>query len=116
MPVVSGVGGEYEGLLHAVNPMLISYRTAPKIGGVDDVLTSIALGEGRECLANEMDKIGDGREDEDIKRDAESLRNSEATVLMKVSRFRREARTCTPTDSNQIGIANFWECTDQPQR
>ena len=64
--------------------MLISARTAPKSGGVDDVLTLIVLGKEKDDLADEMDRIADERKISGFKRDAENLRNSAATILIGV--------------------------------
>lgn len=84
MPILDSRTSEVEGLLHAARLMLISARTAPKSGGVDDILTAIVLGAEKDALADEMDKIAEERKISGFKRDAENLRNSEATILIGV--------------------------------
>ena len=84
MPILDSKTSEVEGLLHAARLMLISARTAPKSGGVDDILASIVLGAEKDALADEMDKIAEERKISGFKRDAENLRNSEATILIGV--------------------------------
>lgn len=61
MPIFSSEASENEGLLQAARLMLVSARTAPKSGGIDDVLTAIVLGKEKESLADEMDKIAEER-------------------------------------------------------
>ncbi len=94
MPILDSKTAEYEGLLHAANLMLISARTAPKSGGVDDVLTSIILGKEKDALADEMDKIAEERKISGFKRDADNLRNSEATILIGVRGNRSFSMNC----------------------
>ena len=53
--------GEKERVVHASKLMLISARTAPKSGGVDDVLTAIIFGVEKELLVEELLKIADER-------------------------------------------------------
>jgi len=84
MPILDSQSSELEGLLHATRLMLVSARTAPKSGGVDDILTEIILGKEKESLVDEMNRIGDERKISGFKRDAENLRNSEAAVLIGV--------------------------------
>jgi len=84
MPIIKSDEGEREALLHASRLMLVSARTAPKSGGVDDILTVIVVGKEKEALAEEMDKIAEERKIERFKRDAKNLRDSEAAVLIGV--------------------------------
>jgi len=84
MPIISGEEGEKEGLMQALKLMLISARTAPKSGGVDDVITAIVFGEEKEILAKEMDKIAEERKIVRFQRDAKNVRDSEAIVLIGV--------------------------------
>jgi len=84
MPIIKSEEGEREALLHASRLMLISARTAPKSGGVDDILTAIVVGREKEALAEEMNKIAEERKLEGFKRDAKNLRDSEAAVLIGV--------------------------------
>ncbi|HUK50664.1 MAG TPA: DUF2148 domain-containing protein [Terriglobales bacterium] len=84
MPILSGEASEDEGLLQAAKMMLVSARTAPKSGGIDDVLTAIVLGKEKESLADEMDNIADQRQIAGFKRDAKNLRDSAAAVIIGV--------------------------------
>ena len=84
MPIFKSEESESEALLHASRLMLVSARTAPKSGGVDDTLTVIVVGKEKEALAEEMDKIAEERKIEGFKRDAKNLRDSEAAVLIGV--------------------------------
>lgn len=84
MPIIKSEEGEREALLHASKLMLVSARTAPKSGGIDDILTAVVIGKEKEALAKEMDKIAEERKIEGFKRDAKNLRDSEAAVLIGV--------------------------------
>jgi uncharacterized ferredoxin-like protein len=44
--------------------MLIGARTAPKSGGIDDILTSIVYGGEKEAIAEKMEKIAEERKNE----------------------------------------------------
>ena len=84
MPTIKSDEGEREALLHASKLMLVSARTAPKTGGIDDILTVVVFGKEKEALAEEMNKIGEEREIENFKRDAKNLKDSEAALLVGV--------------------------------
>lgn len=73
MPIIKSEEGEREALLHASKLMLVSARTAPKSGGVDDILTLIVVGREKEALAEEMDKIAEERKIERFKRERQEL-------------------------------------------
>jgi uncharacterized ferredoxin-like protein len=85
---VDGQAAEREALLGVAKLMLVSARTAPKSGGVDDVLTLIVYGEGKDAIAREMEQIGEDRrlegKSEGFRRDAENVRGSEAVILIGV--------------------------------
>lgn len=83
-PTIESGGGEREAVLEAAKLMLIAARTAPKSGGVDDVLTLIVYGEEKEAVAEKMEKIGEERKIKGFRRDAENVRDSEAVVLIGV--------------------------------
>lgn len=84
MSIIKSEEGEREGILQAARLMLISARTAPKSGGVDDILTAIVFGTEKESLVAEMDKIAEERRIARFRRDAENVKNSEAVVLIGV--------------------------------
>jgi len=80
--------------MHAARLMLLSARTAPKSGGVDDVLTVIVHGEEKESLAREMEKIAEERKIAGFKRDAKNVRDSEAAALIGVRGTRSFNMNC----------------------
>lgn len=94
MPIIRGEKAEKEGVLQVSRLMAISARTAPKSGGIDDVLTAVVSGAEKQSLAAEMDKIAEEREISRFKRDAENLRNSEVVVLIGVRGTRRFGLDC----------------------
>jgi uncharacterized ferredoxin-like protein len=84
MPIINSKDAEKEGLLQVAKLMLLSARTAPKSGGVDDILAAIVSGAEKETLAKEMNKISVERNNIGFKRDADNVRNSEEVVLIGV--------------------------------
>lgn len=85
MPVISNKEGEAQGLLRAAELMMVSCRTAPKSGGVDDVETVVISGDEKDKIAAEMEKMGDQRNIEGFKRDADSVKRSAAVLLVGVN-------------------------------
>lgn len=94
MPIISSEEGEIEGIMHVSRLMLISARTAPKSGGVDDVLTAIVFGKEKDSLVAEMEKIAGEREISGFSRDAGNVRNSEAVVLIGVRGTEKFGMNC----------------------
>lgn len=84
MPAVKGEDIESEGVKQATKFMLVSARTAPKSGGVDDIVTAVVTGAEKEALAEEMEKMADERSISNFKRDAKNVRDSDAVVLIGV--------------------------------
>jgi len=84
MPIITSKKSEKEGIMQAANLMLLSARTAPKSGGVDDILTATVTGAEKDKLAVEMEKIADERDIESFRRDAKNVRDSDAVVLIGV--------------------------------
>jgi len=80
--------------MQAAELMMISARTAPKSGGVDDVLTAIVYGDEKESMAAEMDKIADERNIPGFKRDAKNVRDSEVVVLIGVRGTKKYGLNC----------------------
>jgi len=74
--------------------MLVSARTAPKSGGVDDILTALVFGKEKDSLAAEMEKIGEERSISGFGRDAGNVRNSEAVVLIGVRGTKKFGMNC----------------------
>jgi len=84
MPIINSKDAEKEGLLQVAKLMLVSARTAPKSGGIDDIITAIVTEQEKETLAKEMDKIAEERNLSGFRRDADNVRNSEIIVLIGV--------------------------------
>jgi uncharacterized ferredoxin-like protein len=93
VPVVKAERAENEGIMEISRLMLVSARTAPKSGGVDDIVTALVFGEDKEALATEMDKLADDRKISQFNRDARSVRDSQAVILIGV-RVRKFGLNC----------------------
>jgi len=94
MPLVDGRVLEKQGVLEAAKMMLVSARTAPKTGGVDDIVTSLVDGEELEQIAKAMDTIGEERGIDGFHRDANNVRDSDAVVLIGVRGNKKYALSC----------------------
>jgi len=97
MPIISSEEGEKEGIIQVAKLMLVSARTAPKSGGVDDILTALIFGAEKNSLVAEMEKIAEERKLSRFKRDARNVRDSEAVVLIGVrgtKKFRTNCGAC----------------------
>lgn len=94
MPLVEGRAFEKQGVLEAAKMMLVSARTAPKTGGVDDILTGMVDGDELESIAKAMDGIGDERRIDGFHRDAKNVRDSDAVVLIGVRGSKKYALDC----------------------
>jgi len=94
MPIINGKEQEKQGVMETANLMLVSARTAPKSGGVDDILTAMVYGEEKEAIATEMDKLATERNIAGFKRDAQNVRNSEVIVLVGVRGTRKYGLNC----------------------
>jgi len=92
--VVQGDESERQGIMQVSNLMLISARTAPKSGGIDDILTAIVSGAELDPLAVEMEKIADERQIDGFKRDARNVRDSETVVLVGVRGTKKYGLNC----------------------
>ncbi|MFQ6073728.1 MAG: ferredoxin domain-containing protein [Candidatus Bathyarchaeia archaeon] len=94
MPIISSRESEKEGIMQVARLMLISARTAPKAGGVDDILTAIVSDAEKERLAVEMEKMAEERKIIGFKRDAKNVRDSELVVLIGVRGTRKFGLNC----------------------
>ena len=83
-PIIESKKGERDAILEAAKLMLIAARTAPKAGGIDDVLTLIVYGKEKDAIAEKMEEIAEQRKIEGFKRDAKNVRDSEAVILIGV--------------------------------
>jgi uncharacterized ferredoxin-like protein len=94
VPVVISRDGEKQGLLRAAELMMVSSRTAPKSGGVDDVDTVLVTGSEKDKIAAEMDKMGDERKIDGFRRDADNVERSEALLLVGVNGRKNFGLSC----------------------
>jgi len=83
-PVIESKNAEKDAILEVAKLMLIAARTAPKSGGIDDILTLILHGEKKDAIARKMEEIAEERKIRGFKRDAKNVRDSEAVVLIGV--------------------------------
>jgi uncharacterized ferredoxin-like protein len=104
MPIISSEEGEKEGIMQVSKLMLVSARTAPKSGGVDDILTALIFGAEKKSLATEMEKIAEERKISRFKRDARNVRDSEAVVLIGVRGTKKFKINC--------GACGYANCDD----
>jgi uncharacterized ferredoxin-like protein len=84
MPILDGKEQERQGILETANLMVVSARTAPKSGGVDDILTAVVTGGEIAALASDLEKIGVERKVERWGQQAKEVRSAEAIVLIGV--------------------------------
>lgn len=84
MSIVNGKEQERDGIMQTANLMVVSARTAPKSGGIDDILTAIVDGAEKEAIAREMEKIAAERDVEQFRRQAQNARVAEVIVLIGV--------------------------------
>jgi len=83
-PIIESKNGERDAILEAAKLMLIAARTAPKSGGIDDVLTIIVYGKKKDAIAKKMEEIAKERKIESFKRDAKNVRDSGAVILIGI--------------------------------
>ncbi len=76
--------GERQGVLEAAKLMLVSARTAPKSGGIDDIVIALVYGKEKDEIADEMDKIARERSLKGFTRDSRNARDSEIVLLVGV--------------------------------
>ena len=94
MPIIRSDESEREAIIQVSKLMLVSARTAPKTGGVDDLLTSVVSESEKDSLALEMEKIAEERKIEGFKRDAKNVRDSETVVLVGVRGTKKYGLNC----------------------
>jgi uncharacterized ferredoxin-like protein len=83
-PIIESGDAENEAILETARLMLAAVRTAPKSAGIDDVLSLIIYGKEKEAVADKMEQIAEERMQEGFKRDAKSVRDSEAIIVVGV--------------------------------
>jgi uncharacterized ferredoxin-like protein len=94
LPIIRSDESEREAIMQVSKLMLVSARTAPKSGGVDDLLTAIVSESERDSLAVEMEKIAEERKIEGFKRDAKNVRDSETVVLIGARGTKKYGLNC----------------------
>jgi uncharacterized ferredoxin-like protein len=94
MVVIDGSAAEAEAVLQIAKLMLVSARTAPKSGGIDDITTLIVTGEDLQRIADEMEKMAEERNAPHFIRDAKNLRDSSCLVLIGVKSSKNFGINC----------------------
>ena len=82
MPRIKDEKAEREGLLAVAKSMAVAARTAPKARGVDAVETLIVFDKDLDALGRAMEEHGAATGSEIFKRDANSVRGSQAVLLV----------------------------------
>ena len=94
MPIIESDEGEKEAIMQVSKLMLVSARTAPKSGGIDDIVTAIVAEDDKVSLAEEMEKIAEERKIEGFRRDAKNVRDSQTVVLIGVRGTKKYGLNC----------------------
>lgn len=94
MPILDGKEQERQGIMDTANLMVVAARTAPKSGGVDDILTAVVYGQEVEALAADMEKIALERNVEAWGRQAQNVRVADVIVLIGVRGTKRYVTNC----------------------
>jgi len=68
-PIVESRSVEKEAVLEAAKLMLIAARTAPKSGGIDDILTSIVYGKEMDTIAKKSAAIKTAKNSRKLRKD-----------------------------------------------
>lgn len=106
MPTVLGKDLERQAILSVAQLMATAARTAPKAGGVDDILTAVLWGEDKDRLAAEMEKLGKELNTEDVfSQNADNVRAAECVVLIG-------ARAAKRYRSLDCGACGYYTCED----
>jgi len=85
---------ERDAILDVARLMLVSARTAPKSGGVDDTLALIVCEKEKDAIAEEMERMAEERNLEGFRRDAKNVKDSEAVILIGVKGNRSFGLDC----------------------
>jgi uncharacterized ferredoxin-like protein len=93
-PTIESGRGEREAVLEVARLMLTAARTAPKSGGVDNIVACIVYDEDKDLIAKEMERIAEERKNEGFRRDARNVGDSEAVVLIGVRGTKNVGMDC----------------------
>jgi len=104
MPILDGRDQERKGMMDTANLMVVSSRTAPKSGGVDDILTAIIFGEEVGAVVAEMEKLARERRIDGWSKQAQEIKGAEIIVLIGVRGTKRYATNC--------GACGYKSCED----
>jgi len=104
MPILDGREQERKGLMETANLMLVSARTAPKSGGVDDILAAIVYGAELGALAADMEKLAVERKIDRWSKQAQEIKGAEVIVLIGVRGTKRYVTNC--------GACGYKSCDD----
>ena len=87
-------GGLKEAVLRVAELMAVSARTAPKARGLDTLDIKVVSGHDLERLAEEMAKIASETGKTFLRRDAKSVRMSDAVLLLSVDASKPKGLDC----------------------
>lgn len=85
---------EKDAILEVARLMLVSARTAPKSGGVDDIVALIVCEKEKDGIAEEMERMAEERNLKGFRRDAKNVKDSEAVILIGVKGNRSFGLDC----------------------
>ena len=94
MPIIKGEDAERGAVEEVAKLMLVSARTAPKSGGIDDIQTLLMTGEEKDALASEMKKVAGERNIDGFRRDGANVQDSQAVVLIGVRGTKKYGLNC----------------------
>lgn len=92
--VVPGEELEREALFHVAQLMCLAARTAPKGGGIDNLVTAVVGGEGKDRLAREMRRLADEYDMEAFRLNAQDVEQAPWVVLLGIVLKRYGVRSC----------------------
>jgi uncharacterized ferredoxin-like protein len=94
MSIIKEDEAEEKGIVEVAQLMLVSAKTAPKAGGIGDILSAIVSGKEKDDLALEMEKVAEERSVPNFKRDAMNVRDSNTVVLIGVRGIKSMGLDC----------------------
>lgn len=95
---------EKESVLNTARKMCVAARTAPKAKGVDNIVTSVLIGNEKENLADLMEAIAEREGVAFFARDAKGVREADVIVLIGTKYKTRGVPYC--------GLCGYKNCAD----
>jgi uncharacterized ferredoxin-like protein len=92
--LISGGEAEQEALAQVARLMCLAARTAPKGGGVDNIVTAILTGADKDAVASEMRRIGEEQTMRAYLINAQDVDDSDLVVLIGTRLKRYGIKTC----------------------